>query len=168
MISADLKILNPELMCTMLNIDIDIINLLQKGLPVSRRPYQNIAHQLGVDEKTLLQRIRVLLDEKKLTRFGPMFDVRNMGGISSLAAMQIPDEDYQRVTDIVNSFHQVAHNYRRDHRYNMWFVICVESVEELAQVEQEISQQSGIKILSLPKIREYYLKLQLPLRAEVE
>ena len=85
-----------------------------------------------------------------------------MGGAFTLAALAVPEADFDFVTEQVNSFEQIAHNYRRDHDFNMWFVIATESTEEIEKVVQAIEIKTGLKVLNVPKLKEFYVSLYLP------
>jgi len=142
-------------------IDRDIINTLQLGFPISEQPYAEVAEQLGIDEAELLQRLQQLLDEKKLSRFGPMYQVEKLGGAFSLVAMQVPHERYDAVAEVVNSYPEVAHNYQRDHAFNMWFVLATEKPQRVNEVNEEISRRTGLPVFNMPKLKEYYVGLRL-------
>ena len=109
-------------------IDRAIIDTLQGGFPICERPYAEVAGGLGIAEADLLRRLQRLLDRRVLTRFGPLFQVERMGGAFVLAAMRVPESDWQRVLAVVNSLPAVAHNYRRESErnseFNMWFVLA--------------------------------------------
>ena len=139
-----------------------LINLLQHGLPVCERPFAQIADEVSSTEQEVIECLNKLRSEKVLTRFGPMFDAASLGGAFTLAALAVPEEDFDFVTEQVNSFDQIAHNYRRDHDFNMWFVIATESAEEIEQVAQAIESKTGLKVLNVPKLKEFYVNLYLP------
>jgi DNA-binding Lrp family transcriptional regulator len=141
--------------------DRDIINTLQLGFPISERPYAEVAEQLGINETELLQRLKHLLHDKKLSRFGPMYQAEKLGGAFSLAAMQVPDESYDTVAELVNSYPEVAHNYQRDHAFNMWFVLATETPQRVDEVNEEISRRTGLPVFNMPKLKEYYVGLCL-------
>jgi DNA-binding Lrp family transcriptional regulator len=138
-------------------IDRNIINALQKGFPVVDSPYQEVAWRLGLDEAELIGRIATLLESGLFSRFGPLFQIERMGGAYTLAAMSVPDADFERVAALVNARVEVAHNYRRDHRYNMWFVLATETKPEIEQTVMQIELETGYKVLNLPKRREYFV-----------
>ena len=140
-------------------IDRELLNQLQRGFPLVEEPYKLAAEQLGIDETELLARLQTLLDEGVLTRFGPMYHAERMGGGLSLAAMQIPEEDFERVADIVNSFEQVAHNYARDHALNMWFVVATETAAEVDEVIAAIASQTAYPVYNMPKEQEFFVGL---------
>ena len=89
-----------------------IINALQGDFPLVPEPYREVAARLGLDEAELLRRLDAMLERKVLTRFGPMFQIERAGGAVVLAAMRVTEAEFERVTDQVNAFPEVAHNYR--------------------------------------------------------
>ena len=143
------------------DIDKAIVNRLQQGLPICSAPYRHIADELGVEETELLNRLQALLENGVLSRFGPMYHAEQMGGALTLAALKVPEERFDEVTEIVNSFAEVAHNYARSHALNMWFVLATERPEQVQSVIEQIEQRTGLKVFNMPKIREYYVGLQL-------
>jgi DNA-binding Lrp family transcriptional regulator len=124
-----------------------------------------VAAELGFAEEDLIARVRKLLEEGVLTRFGPMYQVERMGGAFSLAAMRVPPEDFDRVAATVNALPEVAHNYQREHEYNMWFVLATERPEGIARAIDRIERETGLPVLNFPKLREYFVELQLPVSA---
>lgn len=142
-------------------LDRALINNLQGGFPISERPYAEVAVLVDSDEETVISRIGSLLERGLLSRFGPMYHAEQMGGALSLAAMQIPPDDYERVTGIVNSLPEVAHNYERNHRLNMWFVLATETPDAQQATIARIEHETGYPVYNMPKIREYFVELKL-------
>lgn len=143
-------------------LDKKILNRTQRGIPVSAQPFADIASELDCTEEQVLNKLQHMLDDGMLSRFGPMYDAASLGGAFTLAAIQVPEERFAEVTDIVNSFSQVAHNYKRLHRLNMWFVVACESQQEIQSVIKEIEQQSSLRVFDFPKEEEFYVGLYLP------
>jgi len=143
------------------NIDRRIINALQTGFPISERPYQDAAEVLGLSEQELLDRLDNLLKDQTLSRFGPLYDAEAMGGALTLAAMQVPEDGFEEVTQIVNTFPEVAHNYARSHALNMWFVLATETPEQLQQALAGIERETCLTVYNMPKITEYFVGLKL-------
>lgn len=143
------------------SLDKLIVNHLQAGFPVCSAPYKNVAEQLGIAENVLMERIQCLLAEGILSRFGPMYHAEKIGGGLTLAALAVPETRFDQVAAIVNGFPEVAHNYARNHRLNMWFVLATEKPEQVAQVIEKIEANTGLKVYDMPKIHEFYVGLQL-------
>lgn len=80
-----------------------------------------------------------------------------------LAALQAPEERFEEVTALVNALPEVAHNYRREHALNMWFVIGAESPRAAAQAIAHIEADTGLKVYAFPKEKEFFVELRLPL-----
>jgi DNA-binding Lrp family transcriptional regulator len=145
-------------------VDRQILARLQGEFPICERPYAEAAEQLGISEEALLQRIEVLLADKVLTRFGPMFQVERMGGAFVLAALAAPEARYEEVTALVNALPQVAHNYRREHALNMWFVIATETQAGIAEAIARLEADTGLPVYAFPKEREYFVEMKLEAR----
>lgn len=137
-----------------------IVNQLQQGLPICDEPYAAVARQLGTDESTLLKRLEGLLADGTLSRFGPMYHAERLGGGLTLAAMQVPEDRFDAVAGIVNSFPEVAHNYRREHALNMWFVVATETPQRIGEVLAAIVQRTGLTVYDMPKRQEFFIGLR--------
>ena len=134
-----------------------IVNALQEGFPLSPRPYAEAAEPLGLTEAELLARLKRLLETRVLTRFGPFFDAAALGGAFCLCAMAVPEERFETVMTQINARPEVAHNYERTHRLNMWFVLATETPEGIAKAAHEIEGETGLKVLRFPKEREFFI-----------
>ena len=142
-------------------LDRALINALQGGFPLCDVPYQAVAEQLGTTEADVLARLRRLLDDKVLTRFGPMFQVERLGGRFVLAALAVPEARFDAVAAQVNALPEVAHNYRREHRLNMWFVLATETPEGIADAIRRIETDTGLRVFAFPKRREFFVDMRL-------
>lgn len=134
-----------------------ILNRLQEGFPVSRHPFVEVAQELGLTESDLLSRLTRMKQDRAITRFGPFYDAAAMGGAFCLCAMQVPDADFDKVADLVNAHPEVAHNYERDHKLNMWFVLATETQAAIGEVAELIEAETGLKVLQFPKEHEFFI-----------
>lgn len=142
-------------------VDRRIINGLQGGFPVCEHPYAVAARKLGLEEGELIARLQRLLDDKVLTRFGPLYNADRLGGANVLAAMSVHDADFDRIAQFVNQQPEIAHNYRREHRLNMWFVGAAETPEKVEAAFRYIENVTGYPIHRFPKEQEYFVELKL-------
>ncbi len=142
-------------------LDRRLINHLQGGFPLTERPYADVAQALGMTEAMVIARLNTLLEQRVLTRFGPMFQIERAGGAFCLAAMAVPDDDWARVLECVNAQPEVAHNYRREHSLNMWFVLATERPEGIAACAARIEAETGVTVRLFPKEREYFVEMKL-------
>ena len=107
-------------------------------------------------------RLRKLLATGVLTRLGPLYQIERAGGAYLLAALEVPGERFDAVAAQVNAHLQVAHNYRRGHRLNMWFVVAAESQGAVATCLRAIEAETGLPVHAFPKEREFRVELRLP------
>lgn len=138
-------------------IDREILNQLQDGFPIEEHPFEIAGKAIGLSADKLIARIKRLREIGAITRFGPFFDTEAMGGAFCLCAMAVPDEDFQNVMTLVNARDAVAHNYEREHRLNMWFVLACETLEEIEEVAQAIEKETGLSVLRFPKLKEFFI-----------
>ncbi|GAB4387079.1 Lrp/AsnC family transcriptional regulator [Albidovulum sp.] len=134
-----------------------LLNLLQDGFPIERAPFDRIGRQLGIGAGEAVARLERLMAEGFVTRFGPFFDAEAMGGAFCLCAMEVPQARFEAVLSQVNAHREVAHNYERDHRLNMWFVLATERPEEIDAAARRIEQETGIEVLRFPKLKEFFI-----------
>lgn len=142
-------------------LDRRIVNALQGGFPLCERAFAEAALPLGLTEEDLMARIRGLLQSNVITRFGPLFDAERLGGAFSLCAISVPREDFERVAALVNAHPEVAHNYERAHRLNMWFVLATAAASEMETIIEKIERETGYPVLNLPREEEYFVELRL-------
>ncbi len=141
-------------------LDRAIINTLQGGFPLVDNPYADVAARLGTSESELLSRIDKLLERGVLSRFGPMYHAERLGGALTLAAMKVASADFDRVAAQVNAHPEVAHNYAREHEFNMWFVLATESPARISEVIAEIENATGYRVFNMPKLEEFFVGLR--------
>lgn len=138
-------------------VDRKILNALQDGFPIVPHPFAEAGAALGLDEDELIARILHLREVGAITRFGPFYDAAAMGGDFCLCAMAVPPERFDEVMTLVNAHPEVAHNYERNHRLNMWFVLATERADGIEQVADEIERETGIAVLRFPKLVEFFV-----------
>ena len=140
-----------------------LLNEFQQGLPLVPEPFAEIARRLGVYETTVIETLRRLQTEGAISRVGAVFQPNRVGA-STLAAMAVPEEELEQVAAIVNGFDEVNHNYAREHRFNLWFVVAADDEEQLRDVLAEIEQRCGYPLLDLPLLEDFHIDLGFDLR----
>ena len=141
-------------------IDRNIINHMQSDFPVCETPFAVMSEQLKIEENELIERVQALLDGGTLSRFGPLYNIEKLGSKYCLVAMNVPQHDLESVIEVVNSYPEVAHNYERDHDFNVWFVLAAETVSEIEDILTEIENRTEYKTYDMPKLDEFYVELK--------
>ena len=134
-----------------------LINRLQDGLPLEHAPFARVAREAGLSETDVVDRITHLREIGAITRFGPFIDAEAMGGAFCLCAMAVPQDRFDEVMTLVNAHPEVAHNYERQHKLNMWFVLACEKPDQIAEAAARIEGETGLQVLRFPKMKEFFI-----------
>ncbi|RDH85748.1 MAG: AsnC family protein [endosymbiont of Galathealinum brachiosum] len=140
-----------------------LLNEFQHNFPVTSTPYADIAERLNVDESTILELLKELDEKSILSRVGPVFRP-NRVGVSTLAAMAVPEHKLEHIADIISSYPAVNHNYEREHHFNLWFVVTAENQMILDKTLEDMELKTDIRIMSLPMEKDYHIDLGFPLK----
>lgn len=156
--------------------DRKLLTILQAGIPLCSRPYEEIARRIsrstasggtqigstGQDapaEEAVMDRIRRLKEEKIIRRMTGLFDSGRLGYTSVLCGMKIAEPDIDRMSDLLLQYPGITHNYLRDHEYNMWFTLISPNARHMDQVIRQI-EKSGLagRILRLYPEKKYKIR----------
>ena len=143
------------------SIDAALIDGYQSGFPVEERPFRQVGEALGIDETEALERVKRLRDAGIFRRFGAVLNPPVIGS-STLAAVRAPEERFDEIAETINGYRQVNHNYRRDHEWNMWFVVTAGSLETRNEIVADIEARTGCSVLVLPMVTDFYIDLEFP------
>ena len=126
----------------------------QQNFPICPAPFAELAGRLGVAENVLLRVLEQLRRDGRISRVGAVFAPKRIGA-STLAVMAVPPDKLDVVARAVNRFPEVNHNYEREHRYNLWFVVTAGSEGRLQAALGAIEQAAGYPVVALPMLRDF-------------
>jgi len=149
-----------------MNARLHLLSNWQHDFPLVPAPFAHIAAQLGLTEAEVIAHYRQAQTDGSLGRIGGVF-APGAGGDSLLAAMAVPADELDAVAAIVSRLPGVNHNYAREHRINLWFVMAGCSREQVEHDLQALEQQTGHRILRLRMLRPYRIDLGFALGAAV-
>ena len=143
------------------DIDKAIINRIQSEFPIASRPYLELANELELTEKEVLDRVARLKKDGIIRRIGGNFVPGKLGFVSTLCAAKVPADKIEHFAKIVNRYPGVTHNYQRDNHYNVWFTFISPSMDEIETNLKKIAEESGVSdILNLPATKVFKIKAQ--------
>jgi len=145
------------------SLDRHLLDGFQRDFPLVPRPYAAVAERLGVTEDDVIAALERLTADGVVSRIGAVV-TPNAVGASTLAAMVVPEGRLDAVARLVSGFAEVNHNYQREHRINLWFVISAADRAGVARVIAEIEHRTGLAVLDLPMLDAYHLDLGFPLQ----
>ncbi|MDH3286864.1 MAG: Lrp/AsnC family transcriptional regulator [Betaproteobacteria bacterium] len=144
-------------------LELQLLNDFQRGFPLCPEPFGEIARRCNIDPAKVIGAYRKLAAEGAVSRIGAVF-APNCVGASTLAAMRVPQERLSEVAQCVSAYHEVNHNYEREHDWNLWFVVTAPDKARLTDVLAEIERECGLGVMSLPLEEDFHIDLGFDLR----
>ena len=135
-----------------------LLNDYQRDFPLAPAPFATIAAELGVTEIEVLESYERLLQDGLISRVGAVLRPHRCGW-STLAAMAVPADRLEAVAEMVSAYPEVNHNYEREHRLNLWFVVTAPDHDAVSAVLADIEGRSGLEVLDLPLEEAFCLDL---------
>ncbi len=150
------------------DLDKEIIQVLQEGLPLVKRPFLALAQKLGISEEELLAKVRDFLAQGIIRRFGAVVRHQDLGYTSNVMVVwEVPEKRLEEVGHLMAGFDQVSHCYQRfpslpEWPYNLYTMIHGRTPEECYRVVKALSQVSGISnyqmLFSLEELKKASMK----------
>ena len=135
-----------------------LLDNYQHSFPLSPTPYRDIAVALGVTEDDVLTALKEMTETDIVSRIGSIIPP-NQIGVSTLAAMSVPKERLHEIAEIISAYPEVNHNYEREHRYNLWFVIIATNNTRLQKIIADIENKTELNIMALPLLENFFIDL---------
>jgi len=146
------------------DLDKAILNEIQVDFPLVKRPFAELASKLGSSEEEIIHRIECLTCEGAIRRIGPILNIKKAGGVSTLAAVKVPDERIDEVARIINGYDEVSHNYLRPAEYNIWFTVSAPDKQRLEEILDEVREQTGCPLINLPTLRLFKIGVKFDVK----
>lgn len=139
-------------------LDQRLLNDFQRDLPLVERPFEAIGIGVGASEGEVLARYARLVASGTVSRIGVVFAPHAVGA-STLAAMAVPSGRVEEIAAIIDAQPETNHNYEREHRLNLWFVLTAPRQLALDAAIARIERAAGLPVLALPLLEEYHIDL---------
>lgn len=145
--------------------DKELLNIIQRNLPISERPFRDLAQQLGTTEEDVIEHLRRLKEDGYIRRIGPFFDSGRLEYKGTLVALKVKDGCMQSVAEAINRYPGATHNYQREGEYNLWFTLLTHSEAKRSQILSEIRALPGVeKLMNLVSNKKYKINVQFKLK----
>lgn len=144
-------------------IDRALLDRFQSGFPLGPRPFATLGAALGIAESDVLSRLDALQASGAISRVGAVV-APGRAGASTLAAMAVPEARLDEIAALISAYPSVNHNYEREHRFNLWFVVTAPDAAAVQAVLGDIASRTGIAPLDLPLLEAFHIDLGFPLQ----
>lgn len=150
----------------MTELEQHLLNDYQHDFPLVPAPFRKIAADLGTAEDEVFDMLKRLHRQGSVSRVGAVFRPHTIGA-STLVALAAPPDKLAAVAQQVSAYPEVNHNYEREHRYNLWFVVTAPDSAQLEASLRRIEAETGYSLLVLPMIEDFHIDLGFDLRQKV-
>lgn len=145
--------------------DKQLLNILQTGLPISKRPFADLAKLMDAEEAFVIDRLRQLKEDGYLRRIGPFFDSEKLGYRGTLVAVKVKAGCTASVAAAINGYPGVTHNYEREGEYNLWFTLLAPDAARQQTALAQIRSLPGVEdLMSLVSNKKYKINVQFELK----
>lgn len=146
-----------------------LLRELQEDVPVVARPWATVGARVGLTESEVLARVAAWKEAGWIRQISAIFDTPSLGYRSSLVACRCAPEREEEVAAIINEHPGVSHNYRREHRFNLWFTIAVSPQSRLGLegTVARLAELTGVGSMRLlPTLRLFKIGVKLDVGGE--
>ncbi len=126
-----------------------IIASLQGTIPITPRPFLELANEIGISEEDYLDVVSSLSERGIIRRFGATLKHQNSGFKSNaMVAWKVDEERVQDVGKTMASFDEVTHCYRRNPAptwpYNLYTMVHGPDEDTCHAIAARISDSTGV------------------------
>lgn len=128
-----------------------LIAEIQSGLPLSPRPWKEIANRLEMDEGEVIERVRALQEEGYIKRFGLVVRHHELGfNANAMVVWDVPDEQVGWVGDALGRQRCVTLCYQRPRRlphwpYNLFCMIHGKDRQRVLDYIDQLIEELGLQ-----------------------
>jgi len=144
------------------DLDRELLNAVQWDFPLDPRPFAVIGERLGLSEEATRERVARVKALGVLRQLSAIFDTRALGYGSALVAAQIDPDRVDEAAAVISAHPGVSHNYKRNHRYNLWYTVAVPPGDSLEEHVEVLHRDSGALVTRrLPTLKLYKIGVKL-------
>ncbi len=128
-----------------------LIKAVERGLPVTSRPYAEIAKQLDSTEQDVISRLQHLMDNGAIKRYGVVVRHKELGYTANgMVVWDVPDDRVEELGMCIGKYSCVTLSYRRPRRlpdwsYNLFTMVHGSDREEVTRKVAEIVDSCSLQ-----------------------
>lgn len=138
----------------MTDLEKQIIGAIQGDIPVTEKPYEVMAKDLGITEKEFLDTLKSLDDRGIIRRFGATLRHQKSGfKANAMIAWKADDDKAIEAGNVMATFKEVSHCYKRVSQkswpYTLYTMVHGTDKDNCYETAKKISEKTGLKEYSL-------------------
>lgn len=131
------------------NIDRKILIELGGDVEVRSDFYEHIAEKLGIDTEEVIERLRVMEENKMLKRIAPIVKHHKTRFVhNGMSVWKVEAQRVGEVSEIILGYDQISHVYERetggDWDYNLFAMIHSTSRDEVEKIVRNIANKAKL------------------------
>ncbi len=147
-------------------IDKKILNAIQGRFPLEEKPFETIGRKAGCSEDEAIARVQKMKNARIIRQISAIFDSRALGYSSTLVAASIPKDNEEKGALVLNEHPGVSHNYRRNHKFNVWYTVTIPpdsilGLEKTVAIFHKLSGATSMRILPTLKLFKIGVNLNI-------
>lgn len=128
--------------------DKKIISLISGDIPLTNKPFKDLADELGIDERILLGRIRSFKKNGLMRKFAASLNHKKIGfRYNAMVVWNVPERFIDKAGSIMASFDEVSHCYQRQivpgWKYNLYSMVHGRTRGDCFDVVRKIDKALG-------------------------
>lgn len=132
-------------------LDKKIVALISGDIPLTKRPFKDLAERLGIDERLLLERIRLFKKNGLMRKFAATLNHKKIGfRYNAMVVWNCPEALIDKAGRVMASFDEVSHCYRRRKtsgwNYSLYSMVHGRTRNDCLEVVKKISDKIGANI----------------------
>ncbi len=135
----------------------NLLNLLQREVPLEERPFKVLGERVGLSEEEVISFLKELKEKGILRHLGASPDSIRLGYFTCLCATELPEEKLSLAEKIAD-LPEVTHAYLREHKLNFWFTLVLPKKEDLEPYLKNLEKQYQIKIMAFPATKKFKVR----------
>lgn len=130
------------------SIDLALLFYLSEDLPLSLEPFKVLGDALGIDEETVINRLKKLQDDGRLKRIAPiLYHHKTTFKYNALSAWQASEDEIHELANCLMSFTHISHVYERatcgEWQYNVYGMMHGKSKEDIDALIEDVKSSVG-------------------------
>lgn len=135
-------------------LEMKILSSIQGDIPVTKKPFLELAEKIGTTEKIFLEKLNALYSKGVIRRFGATLRHQKSGYLSNaMVAWKVEEDRVEEVGKKMASFRQVSHCYRRNPTktwpYNLYTMVHAKDEKSCFKIAEKISDETSTDTYSL-------------------
>lgn len=128
--------------------DLKILKALSGNIDIGVTPFKDIAHEVGLDEDEVIDRVRGLQERGALKRIAPiLYHHKTQYTFNALTIWSVEPAQVQALADCLMSFKHVSHVYERETceawPYNLYGMAHGTSEEDIEDIVERVLNKVG-------------------------